>query len=90
MSVSLAEALEQVDLDAGNIYRCQVKGRWVEVRVLATEPPALAKPFVATDVMIDPWVELPGLSCQRRYPARRRLDFSFDVRNIRNDLGACS
>jgi hypothetical protein len=90
MSMPLAEALEQVDLDAGSVYRCQVKGRWVKVRVFTTEPPGLAKPFVASDVMIDPWVELPGVSFVRRFPARRGLDFSFDVPNIPIATGACS
>lgn len=82
MSLPLAEALEQVDLDPGNIYRCQVKGRWVEVRVLGSEPLGLAKPFVASDVMIDPWVQLPGVSLLRRFPARRGRGFSFDVPSI--------
>ncbi|HQU41284.1 MAG TPA: hypothetical protein PK867_00670 [Pirellulales bacterium] len=90
MTVPLAKALEQVDLDAGNIYRCRVKGQWVEVRVFATEPPGLAKPFVASEVMIDPWVELPGVSFLRRCPARRGLDFSFDVPSAPTDSGACS
>jgi hypothetical protein len=34
MGVSLAEALGQVDLEAGEVYRCRVKERWVELRVL--------------------------------------------------------
>ncbi|HVA50843.1 MAG TPA: hypothetical protein VNH11_31155 [Pirellulales bacterium] len=90
MTVPLAKALEQADLDAGNIYRCRVKGRWVEVRVFATEPPAFAKPFVVSDVMIDPWVGLPGVSFLRRCSARHGLDFSFDVPSVPTDSGACS
>ena len=34
MGASLAEALGQVDLEVGQIYRCQVKARWVKLRVL--------------------------------------------------------
>lgn len=58
MSLTLAEALGQVDLEAGRVYRCRVKGRWVELRVLgpAAEPPP---PFDDSDVMLDPWVEFP-------------------------------
>ena len=58
MGVSLAEALGQVDLEAGQVYRCQVKGRWVELRVLG--PVDLGPPcFDVSDVMLDPWVEFP-------------------------------
>jgi hypothetical protein len=38
LRVPLAEALEQVDLEAGRTYRCQVKGRVVLVRVLDATP----------------------------------------------------
>jgi len=34
MGVSLAEALRQDDLETGEVYQCEVKGRWVELRVL--------------------------------------------------------
>jgi hypothetical protein len=34
MSIPLAEALAQVDLEPGRVYRCAIKGRTVEVRVL--------------------------------------------------------
>jgi hypothetical protein len=59
----LAEALAQVDLEAGRVYRCEVKGRKVEVRVLHAAPTStLPAPFVESDVMLDPWVEFPLLS----------------------------
>jgi hypothetical protein len=58
MGVSLAEALEQVDLEAGQVYRCQVKGRWVELRVL-DQVEVGPSHFDASDVMLDPWVEFP-------------------------------
>jgi hypothetical protein len=58
MGVSLAEALEGVDLEVGQVYRCQVKGRWIELRVLdAVE--SRSSPCDASDVRIDPWVEFP-------------------------------
>ena len=59
MSLSLVEALAQTDLEAGRVYRCGVKGQLVELRVLG---PAAARPVAVyddSDVMLDPWVELP-------------------------------
>jgi hypothetical protein len=59
MSLSLVEALGQVDLQAGRVYRCQVKGHWVEPRVWE---PAEIRPmsvYDESDVMLDPWVEFP-------------------------------
>lgn len=35
MSIALADALEDVELEEGRTYRCEVHGRQVEVRVLA-------------------------------------------------------
>jgi hypothetical protein len=59
MSLSLAEALGQVDLESGRVYVCQVKGHWVELRVLGTaEVPTLAA-YDESVVMLDPWVEFP-------------------------------
>lgn len=59
MSLSLVEALGQVDLEAGRVYVCQVKGHWVELRMLGTaEAPSLAA-YDKSDVMLDPWVEFP-------------------------------
>jgi hypothetical protein len=58
MGVSLAEALGQVDLEPGQVYRCRVKGRWVELRVL-DQVELTPSGFDASDVMLDPWVEFP-------------------------------
>lgn len=78
----LAEALEQVDLDVGRTYCCQVKGRWVQVRVLESEPPRLAKPYSASDMMLDPWVELPGAMPVHIRAIRRDVHLPFDVPSI--------
>jgi len=60
MSMPLADALAQVDLEAGRVYRCEVKGRKVEVRVLEEVSTALLPAaLVEADVMLDPWVEFP-------------------------------
>ena len=62
MSLSLVEALSQVDLEPGRTYRCRVKDRMVELRVREALPPELLPaPLKESDIMImlDPWVELP-------------------------------
>ena len=59
MGVSLIEALAQVELEAGRVYRCSVKGQWVELRLVGT---AEGRPALVDDEsqdMLDPWVELP-------------------------------
>jgi hypothetical protein len=55
MSLSLVEALGQVDLQPGRTYRETVNGRTVEVRVLDDAP----TPELAEQVMLQPWVEFP-------------------------------
>jgi hypothetical protein len=59
MSVSLVEALGQVDLEAGRVYRCLVKGQWVELRVLTATETRPVSVYDESDVMFDPWVEFP-------------------------------
>jgi hypothetical protein len=55
MSLSLAEALEQVDLQPGRTYRASVKRWTVEVRVLGDGP----TPTLAEQVMLQPWTWFP-------------------------------
>ena len=57
MSISLAEALQQVHLEAGKTYRCKTPDLLIEVRVQKrpTEPSALPE----SDIMLDAWVEFP-------------------------------
>jgi hypothetical protein len=60
MSIPLVEALEQVDLEVGRTYRYHVKGRVVELRVLEAGSPAMAPARIdESDIMLEPWVELP-------------------------------
>ena len=64
MSLSLAEALEHVDLQPGHTYRETVNGRTVEVRVLDDAPTPRVlddepTPELANQVMMLPWVEFP-------------------------------
>ncbi len=59
MSLSIAEALEQVNLEPGHVYSCQVKGHWVELRVLPSGERPKPALIDESDVMLDPWVQLP-------------------------------
>lgn len=59
MSPTLAEALAEVDLEAGRVYHCQVKGRRVVVRVLGPAEAPTPSSYDESDVMLDPWVEFP-------------------------------
>jgi hypothetical protein len=59
MSLSLVEALGQVDLEAGRVYRCHVKDKWVELRVLGPAEVPPVSIYDESDVMLDPWIEFP-------------------------------
>jgi hypothetical protein len=59
MNVSLAEALDHVDLEAGRVYRCRVKGLLVELHVLGPGGDPGPSPPIESDTMLDPWAELP-------------------------------
>ena len=50
-----------MNLQPGQTYRCQVNGRQVVVRMLEDVPPEMMPaPLVESDIMLDPWVELPA------------------------------
>jgi len=70
MSLTLVEALGQVDLEAGQTYCCQVKGHWVELRVLGPVETRPSACYDESDVMLDPWVELPRPRSAIRLRAR--------------------
>ncbi len=59
MSLSLVEALGQVDLVMGQVYHCQVNGKHVELRVLNPQDEPTASMLDESDIMLDAWVELP-------------------------------
>jgi hypothetical protein len=67
MATSLMEALESVELAAGQTYRCQVRGQLVEVRVLG---PVADSCLDRREMMLDAWVELPPPSPAVRLRAR--------------------
>jgi hypothetical protein len=80
MSVSLVEALQQVDLnfEVGQRYRCEVQGKVVEVRVL-DELLATTDGIDESEIMLDPWVELPPPQADRRIRVRLRPDARLPV-----------
>jgi hypothetical protein len=59
MSLSLVEALGQVALEPGQVYRCEVNGQWIELRVLGPSEMRPVSVYEESDVMLDPWVEFP-------------------------------
>lgn len=59
MSTALATALQHVDLRDGQVYRCQVKDMWVELRVVRLPKGIVPTPLAPGDVMLDPWTDLP-------------------------------
>ena len=65
---ALQDALQDVDLQIGQTYHVQVKGRWIELRVLPDQPWA-----ETSDSMLDPWLEFPPPAPQFRLPPRAAL-----------------
>ena len=60
MGISLADALRQVELQAGRVYQCRIGGLSIEVRVEQTPNDLLPAPMAESDVMLDPWTDLPA------------------------------
>ncbi len=85
MQTALSDALAQLDLKPGKTYHCQVNGRVVELRILDKSPPDLAKPYSEDDVMLDPWVELPGPSMSVKVIAKPGAQLPFDIPSIPED-----
>jgi hypothetical protein len=85
MSLTLVEALGQVDLQEGQVYRCHVNGHWVELRVLASAEVPPATGIDESDVMLDPWIELPRPTSGILLRARRGSPPIPDVPEIPTD-----
>ena len=58
--MTLSEALAQVDLQEGQTYDCVVNGKRVTVRVAPRSSIAPSVRYDESDVMLDPWCELPS------------------------------
>jgi hypothetical protein len=59
MSLTITEGREQVELEPGHVDNRQVKGQWVELRVLPLGEDRKTSLVNDSDVMLDSWVELP-------------------------------
>jgi hypothetical protein len=59
MGISVAEALQAVELENGRTYRCQVKDYWIELRVLGPVAELPAPGICDDDILCDAWRELP-------------------------------
>ncbi|MCU0880322.1 MAG: hypothetical protein MUF06_21335 [Pirellulaceae bacterium] len=66
MSVALRDALQDVELQVGQTYGVEVKGRWIELRVLPDRPSVSHE----EEPMLDPWVEFPPPLPQFRVRAK--------------------
>ena len=93
MSISLVDALEDVELEAGRTYCCEVRGRQVELRVLPVSP---ATPFIASgsaetgglrdeDVRLDPWCDLPPPRPLSYVVPQEVPNLPFDIPEIPSD-----
>ena len=77
MSIALADALADVDLQVGQTYHCEVHGRQVELRVL--EKSETSTGLSEDDVMLDPWCELPSPKAIRTHSVRRVERLPYDI-----------
>lgn len=92
MSVPLAQALADVELEVGQTYRCRVRGRRVELKVLpesSNEPAATLNYTLSEihpdDIRLDPWCELPSPEPVSRVLPRTIVSHPFDVPEIPNE-----
>lgn len=84
--MTLAEALEQVELEPGRTYQCRVRGMVVELRVApAGEKTLLSKPLCEEDIMLDPWCELPQPEWGKTFKAKPGPRLMPDIPEIPRD-----
>ena len=60
MDASLVSALQDVKLEPGHTYRGRVRDLWVEVRVTSIPQEVRPAPLSESDIMLDPWTDLPS------------------------------
>jgi hypothetical protein len=61
MGKSVEEGLAQLDLQPGQTYVYESRGKWLVVQVTDLFSPELGPPTIPeSDVMYDAWVELPS------------------------------
>jgi hypothetical protein len=62
MATTLAEALDNIELESGRTYRCRTKKFWVELRVLGPVVEPEAEGIPESEIRLDAWTELPAPS----------------------------
>jgi hypothetical protein len=93
MSISLADALEEVELEPGHTYECDVRGQHVVVRVLSERPstsqpatpPDEASALDPNDIRLDAWRELPAPRSLGTVPSRLVDHIPFDIPEMPHD-----
>lgn len=85
--MTLAEALEQVELEAGRTYRCRVNDKSVTVSVSTVEDAFLADPIREEDIVVmrDPPFELAEPKPYAIVKARPGGNFMPDIPEIPPD-----
>ena len=83
--MTLAEALSQVDLETGRTYDCVVNGKRVIVRVAPPSAIAPSARYDESDVMLDPWCELPSQGELIPNPTIRWGELPLDIPDIPQD-----
>ncbi len=93
MSISLVDALEDVELEVGRTYHCEVRGRQVELRVLPVPPAIRSVASGSTeigglseeDIRLDPWCDLPPPRPLSYVVAQAVPHLPFDIPEIPSD-----
>ena len=70
MSITLEEALKEVELEPGRTYVCGVNGRQVEVRVRTSLQSSMAPAKIEDEGKIDAWFEIPPRKGTYRHRAK--------------------
>lgn len=84
--MTLAQALETVELEPGRIYRCRVRGMDVILRVAETgEKTLLSKSLCEEDIMLDPWCELHSTTPSVKIPTKPGERILSDIPYIPSD-----
>jgi hypothetical protein len=74
MSLTLEEALGQVELEPGRTYRTVVNGNVIDVRVRPTPTPPDPPSDDSPGVMLNVWLDIPPSPNRKKFVAKRRTE----------------
>jgi hypothetical protein len=83
--MTLAEALSQVELEPGRTYECHVQGKRVVVQVAPGSITQPAARYDESDVMLDPWCDLPSQGRRIEVASVRPGRLPLDIPEIPQD-----